>query len=810
MSRHLRSLCALIVALTALDGSVRAAPEEGGVRLRFSLAGTVSLADTEVTVSGRITDANSGKPIPSALVRGHVVIWRHQGPEFFKQCPYQEVRADEKGLYELRFVTPLTTSGPMKGKDSICVDASAPGYETRPLFVKPSVTPEKTTFPDVDVAMGPGKLVQGTVVDENNSPIKGAVVRVQNGWSGNWNYFGSLGKASTDENGRFKIWASQDERVISKAPWLRISKQGYGTGFFWDLLEKESMGTLIVPRGGTISGRVVNTAGDPVAGCRVLVLDFWPNELDNTITDEEGKYELKGIPGESDLSSFFERKNKRKPAKLLLKVTVYARRDAALPLADVPQYRAVAQDAQSVTGPDLVIGANTSVSGKLIPSKTTPGLQGLMVRLDTDWNKMVEADAEGKFHFRTVSPGKHRLTVYLPQNLRGDRGIGQAQIDVQQGEPVRGVDIRLETLAEVRVQFLDADGNPLEGIVAGATWTKSGDGFWTEGGKSDQDGRAVLYLYAGTVQYVRGFDRSLRGLVAEACKTVEPEAGQVIGNLRIAMIPPAAIEGRLLDENDAPVTEKRLVAHLSYADGIRRRQPLETDPSGNFEIAKLVPGVVRFRVESVPLEISGRVGEAVEIKPGQTRELGEITMSRVKFHKVSGKVLPSATFSNLEGFKIRLGLAAWEPMVSTDREGRFTIDKVPAGKHRLTAYLPHNLRTNRGVGHVSVTVQEGSLKAVELPLETLATVRMRIVDPAGKPIPGIAAAAWWTEDHSGVFTEGTKSDASGRATLYVYPDDRQYLGAHDWKGTYRLKSHREMTLQKGAVVKDLTVTMVRE
>ena len=50
---------------------------------------------------------------------------------------------------------------------------------------------------------------------------------------------------------------------------------------------------------------------------------------------------------------------------------------------------------------------------------------------------------------------------------------------------------------EVRVQFVDAAGAPLEGITAGATWTKNGDGFWTEGTTSDKDGWAVLYLYSG-------------------------------------------------------------------------------------------------------------------------------------------------------------------------------------------------------------------------------------------------------------------------------------------------------------------------
>jgi hypothetical protein len=551
MSRRQHFLCALFALLVTWHGTAWSV-EQGGVRLRFSLAEDAGDGPVEVAVAGKITDADTGKPIPDALVRAHVVIWRHMGPELFKRSPYQEVQADQQGKYELRFTTRLTTSGPMKGKDGICVYASAPGCETRPLYVKPPVTPDKTTFPEVDIALGPGKLLQGIVVDEANRPIPDAIVRVQNGWNGDWNYFGSLGKAHTDEDGRFEIWCSTDQKgVISADPWLRISKRGYGTGFFWDLLKKESLGTLVVPRGGTIVGKVMLTEGRPCAGCEVLALDSWPNEIDKAQTDDEGRYELNGVPGKAVLAQLYERKNGRKPPTSWTHVTVYARRDPAMHLRDVPQYAISATGGQTVTAPDLLVGADTSVSGKLIPSKTTRGLQGLMVRLDTSWDHMVEADAEGSFRFPLVSPGKHRLTAYLPNNLRYDRGIGHTEIDVPPGKPLEGVTIPLETLAEVRVQFLDADGNPLEGITAGATWTKSGDGLWTEGTKSDQDGWAVLYVYPDGVQYVRGFDHTKRELAAEGYERIEPEAGKVISNLRITMVPAAEVPKRPAQEADA-------------------------------------------------------------------------------------------------------------------------------------------------------------------------------------------------------------------------------------------------------------------
>jgi len=358
------------------------------------------------------------------------------------------------------------------------------------------------------------------------------------------------------------------------------------------------------------------------------------------------------------------------------------------------------------------------------------------------------------------------------------------------------------------VQFLDAGGNPLEGMTAGATWTKSGEGFWTQGTESDKDGWAVLFLYPGQVQYVRGFDMDNHRLVSEGFVEVNPTAGQVIDNLRITMVATAKVHGRLEMEGGGSFEGKRLALKLTYADGLERRENIRPDAAGAFVLDKVKPGVATVELETLPAELTGIIGAAMEIKPGEDKDLGGIALRKIKYYTVKGQLAGSPTFSNLEGFKIRVDLMAWEPMNPTDKDGRFVLPKVPAGKHRLIAYLPYNLRMDRGVGHVEIDVPDKDIEGVKLPLETLATVRMRIADPAGKPVEGVSAAAWWTVDHSGVFTEGTRSDKDGRATLYMYPDDLQYVGAHDWDNRYELKGDVKTTPKPGQVVDDLKIIMV--
>ncbi|UCD29382.1 MAG: carboxypeptidase regulatory-like domain-containing protein, partial [Planctomycetota bacterium] len=159
-------LYGFIVGLMVLAGVVLAA-DQGGAHLRFSLGKAADEKSYTVTVSGKVTDAATGKPIADALVRGHIVAWRHRGPDLFDKCPYIEIRSDQNGMYSMEFVTPLTTSGAMKGKDGICVYASAPGYEHRPVYVRPRVTPDKTNYTNIDIVLQHGKLVKGKIVDQN-------------------------------------------------------------------------------------------------------------------------------------------------------------------------------------------------------------------------------------------------------------------------------------------------------------------------------------------------------------------------------------------------------------------------------------------------------------------------------------------------------------------------------------------------------------------------------------------------------------------------------------------------------------------
>jgi hypothetical protein len=608
--------CILMVCAAVLHGAQ--AGRTSGVDLQFSL----QPEPVTVSVSGKVTDKRTGEPIASALVRGHVLLWKYQGPELDERAAYLETRTDANGLYALEFVTTLTESGPMKGQDGLCVYVSAPGYETLPQYAGQDVTAQNTAYEDFDFALDEGQRIAGVVVDEQMHPVADAVVRLQGGENGDWDFFGSTGRTVTDAAGKFELWISK-----GRGRWLNIMKQGYGASFFWDYLEKSDMGTLTLTRGGSIKDRILGPDGKGVANCEVSVRRFPCWLIDKTFTDSRGNYTLNGVPGDPSIIEFLKRKNGSCTAEEA-QCEVYTRLNPEAPLSSIPTYTILAKEGQTIAGPNLNVSGGIRIRGQLVAMNHNYSLGGLLVQLDGSWGSMVECDADGRFTFPSVPPGKHRLTAYLPHNLRYDRGIGQTEIVAEPGKSLEGVQVELADLAELRVQYLDAEGNPLEGVVAGATWSQSGDGGWTQGTNSDNDGWAVLYLYPDEVQYVRGFDFSGRSgaLVAETPERIRPKPGQILDSVRIVMLPSAQLRGRLVDDKGAPLVGKEVLCKLVFADGVQGQQAIRTDSEGRFRLDRLTPGFVTLSIHVDSVLRENVAAAPVELRSGESRDLGDVML----------------------------------------------------------------------------------------------------------------------------------------------------------------------------------------
>lgn len=589
---------------------------------------TTAQEPVTVTVSGCITDRKTGTPISKARVRGHI----HTNDDF-ERCSTAETYTDDAGTYTLLFTVPLSPSVILTGIYSSCVYADAVGYGCQPHYFKSKLTPDDRDILDIDLALVPGARLHGAVISQETGPVANARVRIQNGMNGDWNFFGSLGDTFTNEEGEFELWIDKSRRsVLGKNPWLCIQKQGEGVSMVWDIKTAEDLGRIVLHPGGTVSGRILDNQGLPLPDCEVSVRT-WPCDLiDQTLTDAEGHYTLSGIPSLATIQAFYQRKNGSVSAGRG-KVTVFARLDPDTLLRNSAQYQIPVIDGETLFGPDLTVGRNYLTTGHItgkvtgrVSGDVLYGLGGLKIRLDNSWNQMVETNLEGYFGFPDVAPGPHRLTAYLPHNLRYDRGIGRTEIFVPADHPLEDVVIELENLAQMRVQFLDSNGNPLPGVTAGAAWSKSGGGGWTEGMASDTQGWALLYLYPNSKQYVRGY-MNPGGLVTEIPLAVEPDPGQVFDPKLISMVLPTSLTGQLLRDSGAPLAQMRIQCHLSYADGQAGRFTTLTDDVGQFQVDRVTPGVFSLDLETEEHLFLDVLSARLEAVPGETIHLGSLKLT---------------------------------------------------------------------------------------------------------------------------------------------------------------------------------------
>ncbi len=124
----------------------------------------------------------------------------------------------------------------------------------------------------------PASDLVGTVVDEEGEPVPGAEVFLVPAAGSALVREGNRVRTSSDWRGAFRI-ARSELRAASSAPEdelafdLGVSADGFRRRFVPDVLGRESGGNLVVvlERGRTLRGRVVDTDGRPVSGLQLLV-----------------------------------------------------------------------------------------------------------------------------------------------------------------------------------------------------------------------------------------------------------------------------------------------------------------------------------------------------------------------------------------------------------------------------------------------------------------------------------------------------------------------------------------------------------
>jgi len=228
--------------------------------------------------------------------------------------------------------------------------------------------------------------------------------------------------------------------------------------------------------GTTIGGRVIGTAGRPIAGAtvHVFVARSTPGSLRDhpELTDDEGRWRCDHVPRGLSLDDVLLRvadsghvsQTQYVPAAAIapsIDDLVAGRATVALELGHAVEGRVVDAAGRPVVGAIVTQGSDTF--GSNFPDPRT----GRPTRFELLWYApRIRTDDDGRFRFDHVAAGALALTVEAPAS-----GLAPATLDVAVGPATQPLAVALGAGGRVRGRVVDEDGAPLAGaFVAADRW----------------------------------------------------------------------------------------------------------------------------------------------------------------------------------------------------------------------------------------------------------------------------------------------------------------------------------------------------
>jgi len=274
----------------------------GYVLLDTSLRPEAEL-DLRLTRAGRITGKvvdSGGRPIPNARCGYGVSGNTTAIVALFEGC-------DEKGEFAW---DGAAYDRPMR------LEAEAPGYasEEKEITVTKGSAPPYVVFrlkrevPEND--KGQMRSITGMVRTSDGKAVRAAKVCFH------YNYMQSRRwEATTDTGGRFAL-----RRVPDQIGYLVATAANHSPAFASVLRSGHVNGDLVLDSGRTVRGKVQDANGDPregivvlpvaAAGLQTACIEPWVWQL-HTVTDRDGRFDLRGLPADGFRYDFFDPENNR-------------------------------------------------------------------------------------------------------------------------------------------------------------------------------------------------------------------------------------------------------------------------------------------------------------------------------------------------------------------------------------------------------------------------------------------------------------------------------------------------------------------
>lgn len=469
--------------------------------------------------------------------------------------------------------------------------------------------------------------------------------------------------------------------------------------------------TVVLKHGGSVTGRVVDRRGKPIAGATVRDEE----EGHSVRTDQTGRFRLETLePGWIELVASAEGFGAARHGEAL-------GWHEAIP---VP-----VRNGETTRGVELVLPDATWLSGRIVDEKGKP-VPGFPVAAWVDAEFKTKTDADGRFRFALGVSGRGTASISFLSNGTWDLDHIDA-IELREGESRDLGDLRAVTLATIAGRVVDEDGKPVaSGWVATATNLVS-----------IRAGRFGMQVHPGA-QQIRVEARSQNGpLVAAARTTVAP--GERVDDLVITAQRAGVVRVRLVNP-DGSAADARWVMAVPVGAKLpapfRRHAATAASRDGTYELHVAASG--KYRVGILDRSKDRKTSRLADDPPPVITTPGDDAVTLVvplRHGIVTGQVTSGSTRQPIPVYEARLvefrdGLP-WNYSIITarDPEGRFRFNdaegggtyaiEIAAKKHGLYRSKPFSVN-----GGQTITIPP-------ITLEAEGFVRGRVIDAAGRPVP---------------------------------------------------------------------------